>query len=271
MAGTQAIAEAVRELPLDFLALFSSTTSVTGGGAGQVDYCAANAYLDAFAQSDPLPDCFVTAIDWGEWTYNGWTTGLQNYDQGSVEFFTEYRATYGVSFEQGWQTLLRVLASRQPHVVISTQDFPTIVRMSRRSSIASHQATVKKARDALGRAPRPELSTSYTEPQTPAEQAIAGVWREALGLEQVGIHDNFFELGGNSLIGMEIIAEVRKSLELPHLPPHLLYQAPTVALLAEAAIHEADEAPPSHAPDAEAQQRSRIEQRRSNLRSRRMQ
>ncbi len=270
VAGTRAIAEAVADLPLDFLALFSSTTSVTGGGAGQVDYCAANAFLDAFAQSDPLPGCLVTAIDWGEWTYNGWTSGLQNYDQGSVEFFTEYRATYGVSFEQGWQTLLRVLASRQPHVVISTQDFPTIVRMSRRSSIASHQATVKKARDALGRAPRPELSTSYSEPQTAAEQAIAGVWREALGLEQVGIHDNFFELGGNSLIGMEIIAEVRKALELSHLPPHLLYQAPTVALLAEAASAEPDEGQPSQTTDAEAQ-RSRIEQRRSNLRSRRMQ
>ncbi|HET6210715.1 MAG TPA: SDR family NAD(P)-dependent oxidoreductase, partial [Jatrophihabitans sp.] len=275
LAGSQALAGAVRELDLDFLVLFSSTTSVTGGGAGQVDYCAANAFLDAFAQSDPLPGCLVSAIDWGEWTYNGWTSGLQNYDQGSVDFFTEYRATYGVSFEQGWQTLQRVLASGQRHVVISTQDFPTIVKMSRRSSIASHQATVKKARDALGRAPRPELSTAYTEAQTPAEQAIAGVWQEALGLEQVGVHDNFFELGGNSLIGMEIIAEVRKALDIPYLPPHLLYEAPTVATLAEAAAAQGAGEQDSteqttRAAEAEDQQRSRIEQRRSNLRSRRI-
>jgi acyl transferase domain-containing protein len=272
--GSVAIADAVCELNLDFVALFSSTTSVTGGGAGQVDYCAANAFLDAFAQSDPLPGCLVSSIDWGEWTYNGWTSGLQNYDQGSVEFFTEYRATYGVSFEQGWQTLQRVLASGQRHVVISTQDFPTIVKMSRRSSIASHQATVKKARDALGRAPRPELSTAYTEPQSPAEQAIAGVWQEALGLEQVGVHDNFFELGGNSLIGMEIIAEVRKALDIPYLPPHLLYEAPTVATLAEAAAAqgtgEQDSTEQAIRTEAEDQQRSRIEQRRSNLRSRRI-
>jgi len=274
LAGSLAIAEVARDLDLDFVALFSSTTSVTGGGAGQVDYCAANAFLDAFAESDPLPGCLVSSIDWGEWTYNGWTSGLQNYDQGSVDFFTEYRATYGVSFEQGWQTLQRVLASGQRHVVISTQDFPTIVKMSRRSSIASHQATVKKARDALGRAPRPELSTAYTEPQSPAEQAIAAVWQEALGLEQVGVHDNFFELSGNSLIGMEIIAEVRKALDIPYLPPHLLYQAPTVALLAEAAANQADAADnpdqPTRSAEAEDQQRSRIEQRRSNLRSRRM-
>jgi acyl transferase domain-containing protein len=273
VAGSQAIADVVAGLSLDFVVLFSSTTSATGGGAGQVDYCAANAFLDAFAESEPLPGCLVTAIDWGEWTYNGWTTGLQNYDQGSVDFFTEYRATYGVSFEQGWQTLQRVLASGQRHVVISTQDFPTIVKMSRRSSIASHQATVKKARDALGRAPRPELSTAYTEPQSAAEQAIAGVWQEALGLEQVGAHDNFFELGGNSLIGMEIIAEIRKALDIPYLPPHLLYEAPTVAALAQAAEASGDDDQQgdqtTQTTEAEDQQRSRIEQRRSNLRSRR--
>ncbi|HEX8078656.1 MAG TPA: SDR family NAD(P)-dependent oxidoreductase [Jatrophihabitans sp.] len=272
VAGSLAIAEAVRGLSLDFIALFSSTTSVTGGGAGQVDYCAANAYLDAFAQSEPIPGCLVSAIDWGEWTWNGWTTGLENYDEGSIQFFQDYRARFGVSFDDGWQTLQRVLAAGQTHVVISTQDFPTLVKMSRRSSIASHSATVKKARDALGRSPRPELSTSYVEPQSVAEQAIAGVWGEALGLEQVGVHDNFFELGGNSLIGMEIIAEVRKALEIAYLPPHLLYEAPTVAALAAAATagQETDDQQDPQATQADDQQRSRIEQRRSTLRSRRM-
>ncbi len=137
--------------------------------------------------------------------------------------------------------------------------------MSRRSSIESHQATVKKIRDAFGRHPRPDLSTAYVEPQSPAEETIAGVWSEALGLEQVGVHDNFFELGGNSLLGMEIIAEVRKALELSYLPPHLLYQAPTVASLAEAAT--AGEEKDEQAAGARDQQRSRIEQRRNMLRS----
>lgn len=271
VAGTLAIADAVRELSPDFIALFSSTTSATGGGAGQVDYCAANAYLDAFAQSEPMPGCLVTAIDWGEWTWNGWTSGLENYDEGSKQFFQEYRQKFGVSFDDGWQTLQRVLAAGQTHVVISTQDFPTLVTMSRRSSIASHSATVKKARDALGRSPRPELSTSFVEPQSPAEQAIAAVWAEALGLEQVGVHDNFFELGGNSLIGMEIIAEVRKALEIAYLPPHLLYEAPTVAALATSATAgESTQQQQQQSTQADDQQRSRIEQRRNTLRSRRM-
>ncbi|GAA3836620.1 hypothetical protein GCM10022226_68230 [Sphaerisporangium flaviroseum] len=265
VGGTLAIAEAMKDVPVDFVALFSSTTSATGGGAGQVDYCAANAFLDAFALSDALPGCTVTSIDWGEWTWNGWTDGLDNYDEGSKQYFAWYRETFGITFDQGWQTLQRVLASGEPHVIASTQDFAPLVAMSRRSSIESHQATVKKIRDAFGRHPRPELSTAYVEPQSPAEETIAEVWAEALGLEQVGVHDNFFELGGNSLLGMEIIAQVRKALELTYLPPHILYQSPTVASLAEAAA--AGEEEDEQTAGARDQQRSRIAQRRNMLRS----
>ncbi|GIH95238.1 SDR family NAD(P)-dependent oxidoreductase [Planobispora siamensis] len=263
--GTLALAEALRGTQADFLALYSSTTSATGGGAGQVDYCAANAFLDSFALSDPLPGVTVTSVDWCEWTWNGWTEGLENYDEGSKQYFAWYRENFGLTFDQGWETLLRALASGERHVVASTQDFAPLVAMSRRSSIESHQATVKKIRDAFGRHPRPDLSTAYVEPQTPAEETIAGVWAEALGLEQVGVHDNFFELGGNSLLGMEIIAEVRKALELSYLPPHILYQAPTIASLAEAAQagQDADEQPS----EAKDRQRSRIAQRRNMLRS----
>jgi NAD(P)-dependent dehydrogenase (short-subunit alcohol dehydrogenase family) len=274
VAGTLAIAQALRDTPVDFVALFSSTTSATGGGAGQVDYCAANAFLDAFAlsavASDPIPGCVVASIGWGEWTWNGWTSGLDNYDEGSRQFFEWYRETYGITFDQGWLTLQRVLASGQPHVTVSTQEFAPLVAMSRRSSIESHQATVRKMRDGLGKHPRPELSTAYIEPQSPAEHTIAAVWAEALGLEQVGVNDNFFELGGSSLIGMEIIAQVRKALELSYLPPHILYQAPTIGSLAQAATagqERSDDEAGEQADDARNRHRSRIEQRRSMLRS----
>jgi acyl transferase domain-containing protein/NAD(P)-dependent dehydrogenase (short-subunit alcohol dehydrogenase family) len=268
VSGPLALAEALKDLPapVDFVALFSSTTSATGGGAGQVDYCAANAFLDAFAQSDPLPGTLVTSVDWGEWVWNGWTTGLEDYDEGSRQFFEQYRQTFGISFDAGWRTLQSVLASGERHVVVSTQDFAPIVAMSRRSSIQSHQATVKKARDAFGRHPRPDLSAPYVEPQTPEEEAISAVWAEALGLEQVGVHDNFFELGGNSLIGMEIIVRVRQALDVADLPPHLLYQAPTVSSLAAAAAAGQHQDEQDRETEARDLYRSRIEQRRSSLR-----
>jgi hypothetical protein len=276
VGGARALTAALREAGAvpDFVVLFSSTTSATGGGAGQVDYCSANAFLDAYAASEPVPGCLVTAVDWGEWTWNSWTSGLDCYDDGSRKFFEEYRQKFGLTFDEGWHTLQRVLAAGYPHVIASTQDFTSIVASSRYASIESYQNAVKKARDALGRHPRPELSTAYTEPQTEPEQAIAEVWAEALGLEQVGVHDNFFELGGNSLIGMEIIARVRTALGASYLPPHALYQAPTVATLAAAA--EAGERGERIDVDADNQpvgalslRQSRIEQRRTTLRNRR--
>ncbi len=270
VAGSVALAMALQGIGADFLALFSSTVSATGGGAGQVDYCAANAFLDAFAATEPVPGCLVTAIDWGEWMYNGWTTGLDSYDDGSKKFFEEYRSKLGISFDEGWLILQRALAAGEPQLIVSTQDFASIVASSRRSSIESHQQAVKRARDALGRHPRPDLSTPYVETSTPHEEAIAEVWAEALGLEQVGVNDNFFELGGNSLIGMEIIARVRTALEA-NLPPHCLYQAPTVAALAVFAANlgkSPDDEPGTPEPvGAVSLRQSRIEQRRSMLRS----
>ncbi|MFF4430983.1 SDR family NAD(P)-dependent oxidoreductase [Streptomyces sp. NPDC001513] len=67
--GTLALLDACREVAdgLDFVLLCSSLLSVTGG-LGQVDYCAANAFLDAVAHHhDALGDLPVTAVNWDAW------------------------------------------------------------------------------------------------------------------------------------------------------------------------------------------------------------
>ncbi|MCK4765515.1 MAG: acyltransferase domain-containing protein [Candidatus Aminicenantes bacterium] len=46
---------------------------------------------------------------------------------------------------------------------------------------------------------RPELSSTYTAPVTGTEKTLAGIWRDLLHLEEVGVYDDFFELGGDSL------------------------------------------------------------------------
>ena len=44
---------------------------------------------------------------------------------------------------------------------------------------------------------------------TPAEQALAAIWAELLGVREAGIHDNFFELGGDSILGLQVVARAR--------------------------------------------------------------
>ncbi|XUL85486.1 SDR family oxidoreductase [Streptomyces galilaeus] len=62
--------------PLDFFVLFSSRTAVLGG-PGQADYCAANAFLDAFAAWRSADGSApVTAVAWDTWRETGMAAGL---------------------------------------------------------------------------------------------------------------------------------------------------------------------------------------------------
>ncbi|MCP3760506.1 type I polyketide synthase [Streptomyces sp. TBY4] len=266
IAGCRAIAEALRigrpdELHLDFLVLFSSITSVTGGGPGQVDYCAGNAYLDAFANSLAADGRRVLSVDWGEWTWNAWSNGLAGYEESLQTFFRNHRAHFGITFDDGWRSLLRALGSGESRVVVSTQDFPTVVRFSTRFTVAT--VTSEEVTGGTGsRHPRPELVTPYQEPSGTVEQTIAGIWGEALRLDRTGVNDNFFELGGSSLLGITVLAALRRAFPDAELPPHILFEAPTVTALAK--VVDAEAAGPAPAQDREAT-RNQAERRRSGL------
>ena len=65
--GTLVLTKALADEPLDLLVLFSSTSTDTAP-AGQVDYVGANAFLNAFAESQSArTDRRTVAIHWGIW------------------------------------------------------------------------------------------------------------------------------------------------------------------------------------------------------------
>jgi acyl-coenzyme A synthetase/AMP-(fatty) acid ligase len=45
---------------------------------------------------------------------------------------------------------------------------------------------------------------------TPVQRRVAGIWRDLLRLERVGLHDNFFDLGGHSLLLVKLHAELKR-------------------------------------------------------------
>jgi amino acid adenylation domain-containing protein/thioester reductase-like protein len=64
--------------------------------------------------------------------------------------------------------------------------------------------------------PAPEgdafAARAYEPPAGEAEQALADIWAEVLGVARVGRRDHFFELGGHSLLAVQVISRVRQVL-----------------------------------------------------------
>ncbi|HEY0738587.1 MAG TPA: non-ribosomal peptide synthetase, partial [Herpetosiphonaceae bacterium] len=73
---------------------------------------------------------------------------------------------------------------------------------------------------------------TFTEPRTSVELVLALVWSQVLGLEQVDVHADFFDLRGHSLLAVQVIGRLKEIFPLD-LPIQLLFEAPTIATLAE--------------------------------------
>jgi amino acid adenylation domain-containing protein len=80
--------------------------------------------------------------------------------------------------------------------------------------------------------PAPEWrGGSSVAPRNPIEEVLAGLWRELLKLDRVGVQDNFFHLGGHSLLATQLVARVRGSFQVD-LPLRRLFGSPTIEALA---------------------------------------
>ncbi|HEX7186575.1 MAG TPA: amino acid adenylation domain-containing protein, partial [Thermoanaerobaculia bacterium] len=81
-----------------------------------------------------------------------------------------------------------------------------------------------------------ESETPYEAPRNPAEELIAGIWEEVLGVlgvGRVGVRDDFFALGGHSLLATRVLARLREPFGVEP-PVSALFADPTVAGLAAA-------------------------------------
>ncbi len=82
--GTQVIDQVFPDGSLDWLVLFSSTSTATAP-VGQVDYVAANEYLNAYAKARSGDQTRVLAINWGIWSDVGMAADAMDARTGATE------------------------------------------------------------------------------------------------------------------------------------------------------------------------------------------
>lgn len=113
---------------------------------------------------------------------------------------------------------------------------------------------------------RTKSDTTYVSPTNELQEMIANIWQNILGVQQVGINDNFFEIGGSSLKGVQLIAQLKRHLDI-NLGIVDLFAAPTINKMTELIEQQRSGAVASSAEAKESE--SRGAKRRERLRARR--
>jgi amino acid adenylation domain-containing protein len=102
--------------------------------------------------------------------------------------------------------------------------------------------------------PAPERALGEAPPRTETERVLAGIWAEALTVDEPGVEADFFELGGQSLAAAQIVSCVRDRLGV-ELGVRAVFDARTVQALAariDAARSADPDAEPPPAPELPA-------------------
>ena len=122
--GTLLLAELVQDLAPDFMLLCSSMTSLVGA-PGQVDYTAANSFLDAYAVAAPVGDgaMQVVSVNWPTWREVGMAVETEMPD--SMEARRARSFELGLDPGEGIEVLRRLLGVRWPQVAVSPHPFGT--------------------------------------------------------------------------------------------------------------------------------------------------
>lgn len=232
IGGFYALARVLETRQPDFGVLFSSNASLLGGfGFGA--YAAANSFLDQCASAAPNDRFQWLCTNWDRWSDRPPLAG-------EVERYT-------IATEAGLDALWAILTrSTAPQVIVATA-----------SLRERHERWVARRPKPIGAPPSRASGPARASmaPRTELERTIAGIWRDVLGGEELGVEDSFLDLGGDSLIALRILARLRELFQVEIPLRALLGPRSTVASLVlhlVTGLQQAQSAPVAPAPNGEA-------------------
>lgn len=210
--GTAVLNNILKDQDLDFFMLCSSIASVLGG-IGLSDYCAANAYLDAFAHAynRKNPNRAVS-VNWDMWGDVG--MGLKTKMPDELQGWLEKELRDGLTTSEGIDVFERILAHGQAaNLVVSTRDLQARIALWIHREFIKEKERLLEENAAKPKYLRPNLTTEFSAPETESEKHVAEVWSRLFGIDKVGRNDNFYELGGHSLLATTMVNMLKKEID----------------------------------------------------------
>ncbi|WP_419799279.1 MAG: beta-ketoacyl synthase N-terminal-like domain-containing protein [Terasakiella sp.] len=226
--GSRNVIDLLGDKGLDFI-LLSSSHSAYDVGAGDVEYCSSNAFVDHFAaQQARKIKTPVLAVNWDRWRGVGMAQAYET----MMKKRLGHIPVGGMSTAQGCETFKRILSlhTLPSQVVISTCDFnertahKDILHQNTKDPLSTDISNNEHTRSAL--------LGEYTAAQTDSQKQMIAVWQNVLAIPQIGIEDNFYDLGGDSLIAIKVLSRLRDVFAV-ELSVNDLFERPTVKQLSE--------------------------------------
>jgi polyketide synthase PksJ len=203
VVGTYALTYLLKDQPLDFFLLCSSVSAIIGE-LSQVDYCAANACLDAFVHSENYKTVPLTVINWNTWRDIGMAVETER-----PRDVTYFDRNNDISPEEGAKIFSDVLHQKHKQAIVSTFDINAYIDLMNQNKDTDAPQIAIERDTILG-----EGSENYVPPTNDIELELVKIWQNILGIEKIGIRDDFFALGGHSLMALRLLVKIQEKLHV---------------------------------------------------------
>ncbi|MFD4506721.1 type I polyketide synthase [Streptomyces sp. NPDC058457] len=231
-----------RDLGLTAFVTFSSVQGVLGG-AGQANYAAANAVLDALAQHRAAAGLPAASLAWGLWAEGGMEAHLSAADRDRLRRQSGMTA---LGAERGLELLDAALESGAPHLVPVDLDLAALRRSAAEPPALLRElipaAALRRASNtAAPTADEPAPLARRLAALSPADRdkAVLDLVRAQVasaldypGPEAVDVRKGFKDLGFDSLTGVDLRNRLNRATGL-RLPATAVFDHPTPLALAE--------------------------------------
>lgn len=223
--GTMVLDKLFRDKKLDVFVLFSSLVALYGV-AGQIDYAAANLFLDCYAQRARIryDDRKVISVNWDNWENIG--MAAREIEAAKNNTILQKFYSVGIKPKEGMKALQYITSMEESEVIVSVKDVKEqekyLEKVAKIGDIDIECTTNKEQCE------RPEMSVEYVPPRNKIEEDIEEAWKNVFGFNKIGIYDDFNELGGDSLYALSIVTALKKkhSIDIAD-----IYQYPTIEKL----------------------------------------